>query len=58
MHLTVGAMAHYLARPPVLALLAGRDAAPTVNPEESLDRLVTYMAGGFRALVSRKAVRP
>lgn len=41
MHLTVGAMAHYLARPPVLALLAGRDAAPVVNPEESLDRLVT-----------------
>ncbi len=58
MHLTVGAMAHYLARPPVLALLAGRDAAPAVNPAESLDRLVAYMAGGFRALVSRKEVQP
>lgn len=55
MHLTVGAMAHYLARPPVLALLAGRDPAPPPNPSESLDRLVAYMAGGFRALVSRKA---
>lgn len=55
MHLTVGAMAHYLARPPVLTLLAGRDAAPVQNPAESLDRLVAYMAGGFRALVSRKA---
>lgn len=55
MHLTVGAMAHYLARPPVLALLAGRDAAPVQNPSESLDRLIAYMAGGFRALVSRKA---
>ncbi|MBE0657112.1 MAG: TetR family transcriptional regulator [Bryobacteraceae bacterium] len=55
MHLTVGAMAHYLARPPVLTLLAGRDAAPAHDPVESLDRLVAYMAGGFRALVSRKA---
>ena len=55
MHLTVGAMAHYLARPPVLALLAGRDSAPVQDPAESLDRLVAYMAGGFRALVSRKA---
>ncbi len=58
MHLTAGAMAHYLARPPVLALLAGRDAAPAVNPNEALDRLVAYMAGGFRALVSRKEVQP
>lgn len=58
MHLTVGSMAHYLARPPVLALLAGRDAAQSVNPDESLDRLVSYMAGGFRALVSRKESRP
>lgn len=55
MHLTVGAMAHYLARPPVLALLAGRDAAPAHKPTESLDRLVAYMAGGLRALVTRKA---
>lgn len=55
MHLTVGAMAHYLARPPVLTLLAGRDAAPAHDPAESLGRLVAYMAGGFRALVSRKA---
>jgi hypothetical protein len=54
MHLTVGAMAHYLARPPVLVLLAGRDAAPAQNPSELLDRLIAYMAGGFRALVSRK----
>jgi len=58
MHLTVGAMAHYLARPPVMALLAGRDAALAVNPAEALDRLVAYMAGGFRALVSRKEVQP
>ena len=57
MHLTVGSMAHYLARPPVLALLAGRDAAQSVNPDESLDRLVSYMAGGFRALVSRNGAR-
>lgn len=53
MHLTIGAMAHYLARPPVLTLLAERDAAPEVNPDEALDRLVTYMAGGIRALAAR-----
>jgi hypothetical protein len=55
MHLTIGAMAHYLARPPVLTLLAGRDASQAQNPSDSLDRLVAYMAGGVRALVSRKA---
>lgn len=55
MHLTIGAMAHYLARPPALALLAGRGAAPVPNPSQSLGRLVAYMAGGFRALVSRSA---
>lgn len=54
MHLTIGAMAHYLARPPVLTLLAGRDASQAQNPSDSLDRLVAYMAGGVRALVSRK----
>jgi AcrR family transcriptional regulator len=54
MHLTIGAMAHYLARPPVMALLAGRDSSPADNPAEVLNRLVTYMAGGIRALTSRK----
>jgi AcrR family transcriptional regulator len=54
MHLTIGAMSHYLARPPVMTLLAGRDVASTDDPAEVLDRLVAYMAGGFHALVSRK----
>jgi AcrR family transcriptional regulator len=54
MHLTIGAMAHYLARPPVMTLLAGRDSPPAGNPAEILNRLVTYMAGGIRSLTSRK----
>lgn len=58
MHLTIGAMAHYLARPPVLTLLADRDAAPEANPDEALDRLVTYMAGGIRALAARVGGNP
>ncbi|HPT26101.1 MAG TPA: TetR family transcriptional regulator [Bryobacteraceae bacterium] len=57
MHLTIGAMAHYLARPPVLALLAGRDAAPDPKPDEALDRMVSYMAGGIRAMVAREEAR-
>lgn len=53
MHLTIGAMAHYLARPPVLRLLAGREAEPESNPEEALERMIAYMAGGIRALAAR-----
>jgi AcrR family transcriptional regulator len=55
-HLSMGTMAHSLMGLPVLNKMTGFDPCAS-NPAEHLERLISYIAGGMRALAERERSR-